>query len=224
MSKNTVINNLKYYNNLPCEIIRKISDDFYEIKIYPKFNDDVNSANWCTACILGSMDGANPSHTCEEYEDVISSLESIDNAICIIAENRLIADEPFEFKPIKSLVRKINEKKEYLEKLNNKIINITSTIEKYSEIKYQDEKHIEILENKIKNKIDELKEYLEKIKKVKSEYELNVPNDIKLTKIEYENLIQRDRILEKLERGGVRNWEWYYESLKEEQENRWIKK
>ena len=39
---------------------------------------------------------------------------------------------------------------------------------------------------------------------------------VTITKKEYDELLKDSEILYKLHRGGVDNWEWYYESLKDE--------
>lgn len=38
---------------------------------------------------------------------------------------------------------------------------------------------------------------------------------ITLTKVEYQRLLDRDFMLDCLEAGGVDNWDWYDESLKD---------
>ena len=42
-----------------------------------------------------------------------------------------------------------------------------------------------------------------------------MPKMVTLTEERYDYLHKRDAILSALEAGGVDNWEWYYESLKE---------
>lgn len=41
------------------------------------------------------------------------------------------------------------------------------------------------------------------------------PLTVTLSKAEYDELIQRSEILAALEQGGVDNWEWYGQSLKD---------
>lgn len=50
---------------------------------------------------------------------------------------------------------------------------------------------------------------------------MNTEETITITKKEYQSLLQDSRKLAALENGGVDNWEWYSESLKElwEEEN-----
>ena len=45
--------------------------------------------------------------------------------------------------------------------------------------------------------------------------EKKLPKTITLSADRYEYLQKRDDILSALEAGGVDNWDWYYESLKE---------
>ena len=56
-----------------------------------------------------------------------------------------------------------------------------------------------------------------KIKDLNNEHQVLVESKDKTIKIsykDYEELLDRDRLLGALESGGVDNWEWYSESLK----------
>ena len=199
---------IKYYMNAPCKIIRNISDDFCEIIVYPKFNQDLQARSWCTECQVGNQ-GTPQKHICEEYQDIIDELENVENSIICIVENRLLADEPIEFKKIRFLDKEI-------EKRDNNLHNQSLAIaDKENEFKK--------LENVISNSKEDIKYYENKILLLENELKtttlnkkVSTPEDIDIHPAIYKNLIQRDYILRCLEDGGIENWEWYDESYPSE--------
>ena len=208
---------MKYYMNAPCKIIRKISDNFSEIQVFPKFRDDLNGGEWCLECMLGNQ-GTPSTHTCGKYQEVIEALEDVENSMLVIVENRLLADEPIEFKKIVSLSNKIEKLETKLKEKSNELSLIINLVNSKTKEK-----------NLLKNKTEKNKEieslYLKDIEKLsnkllqkRNQYILTTPLEIHLTKEEYENLIRRDFILTKLENGGVDNWEWYSESYPTDEE------
>jgi len=207
----------KYYMNAPCEVIRKISDDFSEVKVYPQFRDDLEGSQWCTECMVGNQ-GTPQRHTCDEYQEVIDALQDVENYILCIVENRLLADEPIEFKKIKALDNVIKVKEDIISNNSSTISVLNNKIdiqEKYlEELKGFIAKSEEIIEN---NK-QEMEIYSNKILDLKKQYTITTPRNIDITKEEYEHLLKRDYILNKLEIGGVDNWEWYGESYPSDEE------
>jgi hypothetical protein len=69
---------VKYYMNNPCKVIREINENYSEIEVYPKFVDDVEGSQWCSACMAGSRDGTHISHECEPYQEVIDYINDSD--------------------------------------------------------------------------------------------------------------------------------------------------
>ncbi len=108
IKKEYKMSELKFYNNNPCEVIRKINDDFSEVAVYPQFDTDMSGVDWCTEC-LASNGGASSHHTCEQYQDVIDTIRSNESSIIVIVENRLLASAPVEFKAWKKLKSEIKE-------------------------------------------------------------------------------------------------------------------
>ncbi|MFA5669887.1 MAG: hypothetical protein WCX83_00325 [Candidatus Cloacimonas sp.] len=208
---------VKYYMNAPCEVLRKISDDFSEVKVYPRFRDDLEGSQWCTECMVGNQ-GTPTRHTCEEYQEVINILEDIENSVLCIVENRLLANEPIEFKKIKMLDNDISKKEEILSSKSMAIVQLDKSIELKNKILNEIECRISKFEDIEKDNKENLELYSKKILEVKNQYVLSVPKNINLTKEDYKYLKERDLILTSLERGGVDNWEWYSESYPSEEE------
>lgn len=115
------INDMKWYMNNPCKIIRVINDNFVEIEVYPEFADDISGSDWCCACMAVAGSGAYPSHTCEPYQDVIDKINETDTAMLVVVESRLLQDHPVEFKPMIALRSKANDLLKQSEQLRNDI-------------------------------------------------------------------------------------------------------
>lgn len=203
-------------NNI-CEVIRTISEDFSEIKVYPSFNDDLDGSGWCTECQVGN-NGTPQRHTCEEYQDIINELEDVENAIICIVENRLLANEPVEFKKIILLDEEIIRRDKLI---SDKSLAITELDKAIS----SKENELKRLENVMSNSNEviestkkDIETYSKKISELKNQYTITSPLNIDITKNMYEKLIKRDYILTCLENGGVDNWEWYGESYPREED------
>lgn len=214
--------NIKFYMNNPCEIIRKITDEFSEVKVYPQFMDDeLSGAGWCSACMVGGHDGAHHSHTCEPYQEVIEAIRDTESSMIIVVENRLLQDNPVEFSTWTLVREQVNAKKaerdsfydesrklkSEISEINKELIANKLEIE-YSSVKASDLRHeIDLLSNK--------------------KYQLNlgiqdIQDSITVGGIRLSisgsylrECIESKIKLEHLEAGGVDNWEWYGDSLPE---------
>lgn len=120
----------KWYMNNPCKIIRVINNEFVEIEVYPKFLDDISGWNWCVACMGVAGDGAHPTHTCAQYQDVIDYINSSDSAMIVVAETRLLQDHPVEFKPMIEMREKTKELINKSGELQNDIYDQKKLIDK----------------------------------------------------------------------------------------------
>lgn len=202
---------MKYYMNAPCRVVREISDDFSEIQVFPKFRDDLNGRMWCTECMVGNQ-GTPSTHTCEEYQEVIDALEDVENSMLVIVENRLIADEPIEFKKIVALSLKIDSMEKDLADKSKALASIVSLTEGKREELVQLENKIDRNKEVISEYTGDIEELSNRLLEIRKQYTITAPSSVELSKEEYEKLVKRDFILTKLEAGGVDNWEWYGES------------
>ena len=86
------MNNIKYYMNNPCVIVREITTELCEIQLNVHFADTVEGAQWCDGCMLGGT----TSHACEEYDNVIDAIQDEKHSIFCIVECRLLHDRQIE--------------------------------------------------------------------------------------------------------------------------------
>ena len=209
--------NVKYYMNNPCEIVRVISDEFVEIKVYPKFvDDDFNGSGWCTECTAGS---GYSRHACREYQDVIYYIVDYGQSMIVVAESRLVQDKPVEFKQWSSLRSSIKSKGEELHSINESI----SIGKKYSS--WMAQYCVDLKEElyDLKDRISASSERLNDLCLKESESEtrlgkvcasINLGNIVATMSIEeLKDLVEAKIILDGLKSGGVDNWEWYSESV-----------
>lgn len=209
--------NVKYYMNNPCEIVRVISDEFVEIKVYPKFvDDDFNGSGWCTECTAGS---GYSRHACREYQDVIDYIVDYGQSMIVVAESRLVQDKPVEFKQWSSLRSSIKSKGEDLHSINESI----SIGKKYSS--WMAQYCVDLKEElyDLKDRISASSERLNDLCLKESESEtrlgkvcasINLGNIVATMSIEeLKDLVEAKIILDGLKSGGVDNWEWYSESV-----------
>lgn len=208
---------VKYYMNNPCEIVRVISDEFVEVKVYPKFvDDDFNGSGWCTECTAGS---GYSRHTCREYQDVIDYIVDYGQSMIVVAESRLVQDKPVEFKQWSSLRSNIKSKREELHSINESISigkKDASWIAQYC-VDLKEELY------DLKDRISVSSERLNELYLKESESEtrlgkvcasINLGSIVATMSIEeLKELVEAKIILDGLKSGGVDNWEWYSESV-----------
>lgn len=209
--------NVKYYMNNPCEVVRVISEEFVEIKVYPKFvDDDFNGSGLCTECTAGA---GYSRHTCREYQDVIDYIVDYGQSMIVVAESRLVHDAPIEFKQWNSLRDSINSKSQELSRINDSICSGKKYVswmsqycvdlkEELHDLKYRISTSSEKI-NDLSNKESELERRLGKIGA-----SVNLGSVVASMSVdELKGLVEAKIILDGLKRGGVDNWEWYSESV-----------
>ena len=214
-------NTVKFYMNNPCIVIREIANgEFVEIKINPRFTESLEASSFCMGCMLGAMDGAHPSHTCEEAEVIMEAINDEQAAIVVMAESRLVHDLPVQFAKYKELQEGLTASQMKLtaaQKLttNEKLeIGVLESKKKNLDVEYaaiskaiaKQEQYLEALDSDVKR---EQQRYAESLT-LKS-------GDISISGEELKKLYRTKYIMEKLEQGGLRSWEWYSESYPEEE-------
>jgi len=227
---------IKYYNNRPVLVLKKHEQaDFYEVLVDIEIQDiDLDhiaeSFRGCDACMVGHKS------TCYCDESVAKAYDVVERIIedYKISDQQLffvpakdLKDVPFEWKENQQLKDKIKGNKDIL----NGLVDIVA--ENKSLIKEQ-EKHLSnnkseiskmdaIVENRkalteiVIKDYDKLKEDISALESRKKL--IVVDSEVKIEYSEYEKLLKRDEKLTALENGGVDNWEWYGESLKNYFEN-----
>lgn len=227
---------LKYYNNRPVLVIEKDEKtDFYKVlvkvEIEGKNLDQIaEQFRGCDACMVGAKTTCycdDKVSTAYDLLDVIFTENNIDEENIFFVRGKELKDKPFEWAENESLKNKILGNKNIL----NGLIDIVA--ENKSLIKQQEKqlsdnnseilKSDRIVENRKSLSESSIKEYDKLIKDIKElESKKNlvvVGSHVKVDYSEYERLLKRDEKLTALENGGVDNWEWYSESLKNYFEN-----
>jgi len=203
--------NVKYYMNNPCVIIRKVSDDFSEIKLTPKYADEFEGAQWCTECMVGNQ-GTPTRHTCVEAQEVIDIINDSQASIVVMVENRLLHDEPVEFLQIKPLQEHIAKLSALNATLNEKNIGLESEI-KAHEAKINDfDAEVKAWERKClnaKKELDSINESISKARNALSLLKSQSDGKVSIGYTELKRLLKSDIELSELEANGVDNWVGY---------------
>ena len=206
--------NIKYYMNNPCVVIREIANEFSEVKMTPNFADDITGSNWCTVCQIGYIDGAGLSHTCDEYQNIIDTINDTHAAIVVLVENRLLHDEPVEFKPCVTLVEKNKELEASLEakRLEYEEFKIRLKIaqKKLDGVKAQTETERSTL-SEIRSAIQTASSDLARIQSIKCG-----GREVNISLKQLYQLFETQYVFESLKSKGLDNWEWWDESMPSE--------
>ena len=204
---------IKYYMNNPCEIIRKISEDFSEVKVYPRFMDEeLSGAGWCTACMIGGTS----SHTCEPYQEVIDVIAETKAAMIIVVENRLLHDEPVEFhawRTVRAQTESLKKEREELTKLNRETAQETKRLSEYLVALKEQIHDAEYKRENEYGKYLGLKRACETMEDTlnRQQYKIDTCNGFELAMNvgKLRSLFMSDLVLQHLQLNGVDNWDGY---------------
>lgn len=235
------MNTIKYYNNRPVLVLRKDDIvDFYEVYVDFEITDiDLDfiaeSYRGCDACMVGAKTECKCEDKVDEAKDLLERIideNKINDEGVFWVKGKDLKDKPFEWAENTKLKNEIQKNKNIL----NGLIDIVS--ENKSLIKAQEKqlkdndlevlKSDRIVENRKAISESAIKQYedlKEKIKYKNKELEklqnVNIEDEFKISLAQYNELIKSERKLNALESGGVDNWQFYDESLKDlnEEEN-----
>lgn len=222
---------IKYYNNRPVLVLQKHeSADFYQILVDIEIQDvDLDhiaeSFRGCDACMVGHKSTCYCDESVAKAYDVVERIiedYKIKDSQLFYVPTKDLKDVPFEWKENKCLVDKIKGNKDVLNGLIDIVAENKSLI-KHQEKQLSDNKEEirkidAIVENRKSLTEIVIKDYekLEAdIKAMESQKKLIiVDSEVKISYADYQELLDRNEKLTALENGGVDNWEWYSESLK----------
>lgn len=220
------MSDIKFYNNNPCKVLRKVSDDFSEIVVFPHVQDvELQGSDWCTACQVGGLGGAHPSHDCEAYQEVIDVVNSLreEEGIVIIADNRLIQDEMVEWKTWDIIKKRCQEmtdshnetRKQHCDLLieKHRLKESIKTLKEEAELLATTNDNINQKINKSWDDYQIARDNLQNTKDEQSTMTLDSNYKVDLSLETLRGLIKDSIKLEQLENGGVDNWEWYSDSV-----------
>lgn len=212
------MNKVYFYQNNPCAIVRDINEEFAEIRLSHHFAGDMELTGQCEGCCVGDSDNK-LSCTCDEHSWIIDEVQNEENLLLVVVEKRLLVDHPIEHIDILALVKErkrwqerllktkelheewrlaLNAKQAKTESLKREIKSLKESVKANEGLRGESERGLDALTDKY-NKIIVSIGY----------------GDQRITNKEYDDLLKRDKILTALEAGGVDNWQWYDESLKE---------
>ena len=210
-------NTIYFYQNNPCVIVRAVTDDIVEIQINHKFAENMELSGQCQGCCIGDSDNK-ISCTCDEHSWIIEEIQEEDHKLCVMVEVRLLSKTPVEKVKIGKLqlqIHNLNKSflntkdlhQEWCDSLTAKksMFNLVSDEVKVLE---QRKESLMILINSYDSKSEGLQKTLDDMLVAISGTGGSIP------RYELQKLRDRDDILSALEAGGVDNWEWYSESIK----------
>jgi hypothetical protein len=212
---------IKFYQNNPCVIIRDINDDFCEIQLNVHFATNIESEYYCTPSEFISPTGGGERYQ-DEYDQaqaIIDDIQDEKNSIICMVEKRLLHDKPVEATTIDSLQRKIDEQKlefQQTKELHEEWRQSKKSLEKSVEALKEEINSLELSREAADNMLKTSRNGINKLQEKHNKIIIEIGcGNQKITMHEYQELLKRDKKLTALERGGVDNWEWYEESLKE---------
>ena len=213
-------NKVYFYQNNPCVIVREVNDDFVEVQISHHFTADMELTGHCQGCCVGDSDNK-LSCTCDEFSWIIEEFQNEENKIIAMVERRLLLDNPIEQKSIEKLNKLINDKKSELENIKGIHkeweLSLKSIKENVKSLSLNCES-LKLQMSGLNNINAEMIESNEKLSEQRDSILVSITEyGVEKRKValgEIERLEKTERKMQALEAGGVDNWEWYSESLK----------
>lgn len=213
-------NKLKFYMNNPCEVIREIGSEFSEVRVYPKYIDEGTSGgDWCFGCQAGHLDGTPNHHDCDKYQEIIDYINETESSMIVVVENRLLQDDPVEFKSWSEVRRRTIELREKGRAIIAENIELTSQIAKRTKLLSEIKEDINRENLKLESLIDksdsiryEISALCERADSLRDSVSVGSVK-VSISGSRVREMIKARIILDALESGGVDNWEWYSESM-----------
>lgn len=216
------MSHLKFYMNNPCVVIREVTKEFSEVKLTPQFTDGMDGSQFCTECMVGNQ-GTPQRHTCDDFNELIDVINDSAASIIVLVENRLLHDEPVEFKKYRELDKRImhhtNLLKATIEQDSSLKMGLSATKKDFEDMN----KSVAIADKTLERKEKEIQALNKSIDRLRKELDaktelLSKNSPISVSGGRLRDLLKAEFVLEKLEQGGLDNWEWYGESHPSEEE------
>lgn len=213
-----------YYNNRPCIPLALEHAGLYRCYInFTPPTATLSGREFCTECMAGH---GYSSHTCEYYQDVIVAIEeTIADEDIIFVPEKYLKEKPLEFHKYENILKKTHE----LE-IKHKALA--------EQINVQNRSSLDLTEycNAKNNEITQLSEALKNITiELSTKHDLFIAKTHQLasinltavnvvdTKIElsikdFREIYINHLKMQDLEKGGIDNWSWYGDSVKDPDE------
>jgi hypothetical protein len=211
---------IKFYQNNPCLIIRDVNEVFCEIQLNTHFAANIEAEYYCTPaeCFSPMSSGERAQEEYDQAQSIIDDIQSEEHSIICMVEKRLLHDAPIEANTINSLQREIDKQKaEFLstKELHEEWVNSSKVLKLKAESLQAEIKALELSREAELKLRDTAKDGVKKLSDQYSKLLVQIGyGNTKISMHEYNELEKRDAILRALEAGGVDNWDWYDESLK----------
>ena len=213
---------IKFYQNNPCLIIRDVNELFCEIQLNTHFAANIESEHYCMPSeFRGPMSSHDGGEEQEGYQAIIDDIQEEEHSIICMIEKRLLHDTPIEANTINSLTRKIDDQKFEFEStkiLHGEWIKAVKGLKAKSDLLKSEIQLLEMsreanfnINKTAKSGIDKLQEKYNAMLVYINDYR---NKDKFITKAEHQSLLETEKKMAALEKGGVDNWEWYEDSLK----------
>jgi len=211
---------IKFYQNNPCVIIRDINESFCEIQLNTHFAANIEAEYYCTPSEFFSpmSSGERSREEYDQAQSIIDDIQSEEHSIICMVEKRLLHDAPIEATSIISLQKEIDKQKaEFLstKQLHEEWRASSKALKLQAESLQSEINSLKLSREAELNLRDTAKSGVKKLGEQYNKLLVQIGyGNTKITMHEYNELEKRDAILRALEAGGVDNWEWYSESLK----------
>lgn len=213
--------NIKFYQNNPCLIIRDVNELFCEIQLNTHFAANIEAEYYCTPSECRPPLSSNNEEEYEQAQAIIEDVQNEEHSIICMVEKRLLHDAPIEANSINSLQREIERQKEelaYTKTLHTEWQEAVKGLKSKSDLLKSEIQTLELSREAHFNLNKTAKAGIEKLQD-KYNSMLVYINDWRnkdkfITKAEHASLLATEKKMAALEKGGVDNWEWYEDSLK----------
>lgn len=209
---------MKFYMNNPCKVIREIGSDFVEIQVWPKVAEDYDGTQWCEGCQLGTGDPYWCSHTCDEYQAVIDAINEDNQSMIVVAEKRLLQNEPVEAGKWRSVIERMKEQDKLYKERNKEMIDMQGKHTVYEQDIIDFEEKLSLLGEKeqamqadisvSEKKLDALRKSIISVSASSGSIDISPERLLEL--------LTKEIKLDALQSDGVDNLEWYGESFPED--------
>lgn len=212
---------VKFYQNNPCLIIRDVNELFCEIQLNTHFAANIEAEYYCTPSECRPPLSSNNEEEYEQAQAIIEDIQNEEHSIICMVEKRLLHDSPIEANTINSLAKEIKRQsaeftatKDLHEEWQASLKSLQSQAESLRVEISALELSREANENIRKTTKSGLNKMCLRFNKILVDIGKYERGSKQVSMGTYNELENRSCRLAALEKGGVDNWEWYEDSLK----------
>ncbi len=211
---------VKFYQNNPCIVVRDVNELFCEIQLNVHFATTIEAEYYCTPseCRAPLSGGEAAQEEREQAEAILEDIQNEEHSIICMVEKRLLHDAPIEACTIANLQQTIDKQNAEFAQTKELHEEWRSSAKGYkAEVKALQAEiaSLQLAREAALNIKDLAVAGIKKLREQHSKLVVQIDRgNTRISMAEYNELEKRDAILRALEHGGVDNWEWFEESLK----------